>query len=137
LAKIRVCLAYRGDVRKVLFKIKESDVYKRFLRQFHCLKAKYEIEITLKDVIELERLELDIMDRIQTELIKDYLVKRILYPHRSRKNPGYYRKTAISRVKRFVRVLLHNTLQIMPEYYEFLERKLEELIEDLTQNRIL
>ena len=137
MSKIRVCLAYREDIRGVLSKIMESDAYQKFRREFRRLNAKYRSQITLEEAIGLDGSRKSVMNRLQAELINSYLMPKIIHPYRSRRKPGKYQKAAVSRIRRFIRVLLHNALQIMPEYHEFLARKLEELVEDFTQKRIL
>ena len=133
---IRLGVPLRKDIRKVLFKIKNSEDYSTFLSLLRFRDSDSDhVEQRVKN--RFKQCQANMAEIIETELINEKLIRGYLYSHTSRKNPGFYRKSAVSRVERYIRILKFNTLQILPEYYSFFEQKLDALLEEFRPAQII
>jgi hypothetical protein len=133
---IRLTIKIADDIRRALFKVKESMAYERFLGELKDLEEKNRYrEISNEENNILYKRRIVVLKKIheQTDAVLYALVNNL----KSKRREDFYVKKAIRAYARFKRHLLTEAQIIIPEIYPDLKYELENSNNYFNLNKIL
>jgi hypothetical protein len=138
MSKIYLTVSFVRAIRMALNKVVRHLEYQSFLKNYRIVDSKRYYERTPKEKENSDRLRAVVTEHIKKELIDSFLHEQF-DPRKSKTQPGFYRKSALPVISRFMKAFKRVVLEIMPEYAVLIARRqdLENDFRNFAEERIL